>query len=159
LTALASAHSLLVGSDWQGADFATLARSQLAAYTSENPDRVRLEGEPVLLPPNLATPFGLILHELATNAAKHGSLSRPRGTVTLTWDVEKGNDSQVLRAVWRERGGPPVKAPRTSGLGSTLIDSGIPTATVKREFNRTGLICTIVLPLPKPGEIGAFDVT
>ncbi len=154
LSALASAHSLLVGTDWKGADLATLARSQLAAHASESAERVRLEGDPVLLPPTLATPFGLVLHELATNAAKHGSLSRPRGTVNLTWTIEPGNDFQILRVVWQERGGPPVKTPTTSGLGSTLIESGIPSATVKREFNRAGLICTIALPLPGPGEVG-----
>jgi two-component system, chemotaxis family, CheB/CheR fusion protein len=157
LSALARAHSLLVGSDWHGADLGTLAKAQLEPYTSDNPDRVRLDGEPVALPADLATPFGLILHELATNAAKHGSLSRPSGTVNLSWTLNAANEPRTLKVVWREEGGPPVQQPETKGFGSALIENGIPSATVKREFNRTGLICTIELPLPKPGENGARD--
>jgi two-component system, chemotaxis family, CheB/CheR fusion protein len=149
LSALASTHSLLVNSEWEGADVATLAHSQLEPYTSENPDRVRISGEPVTLQADLATPFGLILHELATNAAKHGSLSRPKGSVAVEWTVT-GNDPRVLKVVWREQGGPPVHEPVTSGFGSALIENGIASATVKREFKRSGLICTIELPLSKP---------
>ena len=79
LSALASAHTLLVESDWKGADLGELAQQQLAAYRPRPPDRLRIEGEPVLLPADLATPFGLVLHELATNAAKHGALSNRTG--------------------------------------------------------------------------------
>ncbi len=156
LAALASAHTLLVNSEWEGADLATLARSQLEPYTSENPNRVRIGGEPVTLPADLATPFGLILHELATNAAKHGALSRPKGSVTVEWTVTR-NDPRVLKVVWHEQGGPPVQQPVTSGFGSALIENGISSATVKREFKRTGLICTIELPLSKPAENGSGD--
>jgi two-component system, chemotaxis family, CheB/CheR fusion protein len=157
LLALASTHTLLVNSEWEGADLATLARSQLEPYyTSDNPDRVRIGGEPVTLPADLATPFGLILHELATNAAKHGALSKPRGSVTIEWTVTR-NDPRVLKVVWREQGGPPVQQPKTSGFGSALIENGISSATVKREFHRAGLICTIELPLSKPAENGSGD--
>lgn len=148
LAALAGAHTLLVNSDWHGADLATLAQSQLDAYRSDNPARVRVSGDPVALPADLATPFGLVLHELATNAAKYGSLSVPGGTVDLSWMLDLGRDSRVLRVVWREAGGPPVERPKTDGFGSSLIESGIPGATVKREFDATGLVCTIELPLP-----------
>jgi two-component system CheB/CheR fusion protein len=153
LTALASSHSLLVNSDWLGADLATLTRSQMEPYTSENPDRVRISGQTVTLPADLATPFGLILHELATNAAKHGALSRRRGSVAIKWTLTR-NDPRVLKVVWREQGGPKVQQPTTSGFGSVLIENGVPGATVKREFKPAGLICTIELPLPKLGEHG-----
>jgi two-component system, chemotaxis family, CheB/CheR fusion protein len=156
LSALASSHTLLVNSEWEGADLATLTLSQLEPYTSDNPNRVRIDGEPVTLPADLATPFGLILHELATNAAKHGALARPRGSVTIEWTVTR-NDPRVLKVVWREQGGPTVQQPVTRGFGSALIESGISSATVKREFKRTGLICTIELPLSKPAENGGGD--
>ena len=152
LTALAGTHSLLVNSDWQGADLATLTKSQMEPYTSDNPERVQISGAAVTLPADLATPFGLILHELATNAAKHGALSRPRGSVTIEWTVS-GNDPPVVKVVWREQGGPKAKQPTTSGFGSALIENGIPGATVKREFKPAGLICTIELPLPNLGRI------
>ena len=157
LSALASAHTILVNSDWHGANLATLAHSQLEAYRSDNPARVQINGDPVTLPADLATPFGLVLHELATNAAKHGSLSRPSGSVHLTWTLNSGNDPRILKVIWREQGGPPVQQPKTNGFGSALIENGIPSATVKREFNPAGLICTIELPLPKSGENGAID--
>jgi two-component system CheB/CheR fusion protein len=156
LAALASAHSLLVNSDWQGADLATLAQSQLEPYTLDNRDRVQIGGEALTLPADLATPFGLILHELATNAAKHGALSRPRGSIAIEWTVTR-NDPRILTVVWREQGGPPVQQPTTSGFGSALIENGIPGAAVKREFNPAGLICTIELPLPRSGEIGGGE--
>jgi two-component system, chemotaxis family, CheB/CheR fusion protein len=156
LAALASAHTLLVNSEWEGADLATLACNQLEPYTSENPNRVRIAGEPVTLPADLATPFGLILHELATNAAKHGSLSRPKGSVIVEWTVTR-NDPRVLKVVWHEQGGPPVQQPVTSGFGSALIENGISSATVKREFKRNGLICSIELPLSEPAENGSGD--
>lgn len=148
LFALARAHELLVASDWKGADLAALARNQLEAYTSENPDRLRIEGEPVMLSADLATPFGLVIHELATNAAKHGALSVAAGKVTLSWKVEARNGNRMLRVIWRESNGPAVTPPKQTGFGSALIDSGIPDATVKREFRAGGVVCTIDLPLP-----------
>src|SRR5262249_19021491 len=67
LGALSAAHELLVGSDWKGAQLEALARRQLGAQLFENGGRVKLSGPPVLLPADLATPFGLMLHELGTN--------------------------------------------------------------------------------------------
>ncbi|MEZ5784892.1 MAG: chemotaxis protein CheB [Xanthobacteraceae bacterium] len=148
LSALAAAHRLLVQSDWNGAELAALAREQLEAHVAENPDRVRLSGEPVVLPPDLATPFGLVLHELSTNAAKYGSLSRPDGTVTVSWTVGKRNNERLLTIVWEEAGGPPAQAPKQIGFGSRLIDNSIPKTRVKREFRPDGLVCTIEVALP-----------
>jgi two-component system CheB/CheR fusion protein len=148
LLALAGAHNLLIKSDWQGADLSELARTQLEPYTSANPDRLRLQGEPVLLTADIATPFGLVLHELATNAAKHGALSREQGTVNVSWRISDRNNQSVLTVVWREKGGPPVKQPTASGLGSKLIDHAIPGAKISREFQTDGLVCAMELPLP-----------
>jgi two-component system CheB/CheR fusion protein len=154
LLALAGAHNLLIKSDWQGADLAALARTQLEPYTSANLKRLRLQGQPVLLTADIATPFGLVLHELATNAAKHGALSHEQGTVDLSWSVSARNHQRMLTVVWREKDGPPVKPPTTSGLGSTLIDHAIPGAKISREFQANGLVCTMELPLPADGTIG-----
>jgi two-component system, chemotaxis family, CheB/CheR fusion protein len=152
LSALASAHSLLVGTDWKGADFAELARQQLAPYITDNPNRLRLQGSSISLPADLATPFGLVLHELATNAAKHGSLSVANGTVTLSWTTTAGNPERVLKVVWQESGGPSVGEPRSAGFGGALIDSVIPGAQVERKFPPDGFVCTIELPLREETE-------
>jgi two-component system CheB/CheR fusion protein len=149
LAALAGAHNLLVDSEWKGADLRDLARQQLGAYPTDNPDRVRIEGEPILLPPDIATPFGLVLHELATNAAKHGALSNHSGKVSATWTAGERNNHRALKFSWREIDGPAVRDPARHGFGSTLIDTAIPGAEVKREFKADGFVCTIQIPLPE----------
>jgi len=149
LAALARSHDLLVQSLWLGTDLSTLARNQLEPYTSDNPNRLQIEGGPISLPADVATPFGLVLHELATNAAKFGSLSTPQGVVNVSWTTELRNNQRTLTVVWHEKGGPPVTRPDASGLGSVLIESGIPGATVSRDFRADGLVCTIELPMPE----------
>jgi two-component system, chemotaxis family, CheB/CheR fusion protein len=148
LSALAGSHSLLVDSGWRGADLESLARKQLEPYTADSPERINVAGEPIALPPDLATPFSLVLHELATNAAKHGSLSREGGKVDVSWTLGARNNQPLLTVEWRESGGPPAQPPRATGFGSALIEKGIPNAAVTREFRPGGLVCTIELPLP-----------
>jgi two-component system, chemotaxis family, CheB/CheR fusion protein len=145
--ALSRAHYLLVASDWRGANLAELARSQLEAHASDASGRVYIDGESVSLPVDLATPFSLVLHELATNASKYGSLSRPEGSVHLGWTVATENNRRVLRLVWQEQDGPSVNSPVKTGLGTTLINTAIPGATVSREFRREGFRFTIEAPL------------
>ena len=87
--------------------------------------------------------MGLVLHELATNATKHGALSLPEGQVRLSWetrDLEGG--VRVLELTWVERGGPPVNKSRKAGVGSRLIDHAVANARVTRDFRpeRSGLL-------------------
>jgi two-component system CheB/CheR fusion protein len=110
----------------------------------------------VLLPADLATPFGLVLHELATNAAKHGSLSgTDDGAVDLRWTVGMRDSRRTLSVVWQEKNGVSVTSPRTTGLGSALIEHAIPAAAVKREFLPEGLLCTIEVPLTETTRSGS----
>jgi two-component system CheB/CheR fusion protein len=154
LAALAGAHTLLVESDWKGADLADLAHQQLDAYGGKNPDRLSISGEAILLPADVATPFGLVLHELATNAVKYGALSNPTGRVAVTWTLSPGNKRRLIRVEWQETGGPTVQKPGAGGFGTTLIESAIPGAMVKRELRAGGLACTIELELPEAAEHG-----
>jgi two-component system CheB/CheR fusion protein len=147
LLAIAKSHDVLVGDEWNGADLTTIAREQLAGYLGEKPSRVRLEGPSVQLSSDQATPFGLLLNELATNATKYGSLSKPTGQVRVAWEVIQADRGQRLRLVWTEKGGPPVNSPKTNGFGSYLIEHGLPNARVDRDFRPEGLLCTIELPL------------
>ncbi|WP_081744126.1 HWE histidine kinase domain-containing protein [Ensifer aridi] len=155
LSALASSHKLLVDSEWAGAELAALALSQLEAYAGGDPRRLKIEGEPVTLTPDIATPFGLVLHELATNAAKYGALSTPQGRVTLSWKLNHGNNGRRLTVVWKERGGPPVEPPTRQGFGGVLIEKGLPGAVVHRDFEREGVVCTMEIELPEIPENGA----
>jgi two-component system CheB/CheR fusion protein len=148
LVALASAHDLLVQSEWEGADLEALVRSELKPYESKRPDRIHVAGSAVLLPSAIATPFGLVLHELAVNAAKHGALSVPDGNVEITWNANGRDGKQWLALTWREKGGPSVRDVNPAGGGSVLIEHALPDSRIRREFEPSGLVCTIETPLP-----------
>jgi two-component system CheB/CheR fusion protein len=152
LSALLIAQTLLAGSDWQGVDLAELARQQLAPYTAANPERLRLQGASTLLAADLAAPFGLVLHELAANAAKHGALSVPTGTVGINWTIDTRKSPRVLDVIWQESGGPPVGEGTRDAFDSSLIDSAIPGVRAVHEFRPKGLVCTIELTLPERAE-------
>ena len=150
LSALAGAYKLLVETEWQGAELGALARGQLSAYAGRHPDRLQIEGEPILLSPDFATPFGLILHELATNAAKYGALSVDGGRVLLTWQPDQENSHRRLKVVWKETGGPQVGAPERQGFGTLLISKALPGSKVQHDFLADGVVCTIEVELPEP---------
>src|SRR5262245_48687293 len=107
IQALAQLHDLFVKSRWTGA-LASIAAQELAPYRAEDEARVQLEGPHVVLAPSTAQAIGVTLHELATNAAKYGSLSVPKGQVEVTW-LRATDEHLILR--WTETGGPVVKKP------------------------------------------------
>jgi two-component system CheB/CheR fusion protein len=155
LAALANAHQLLVD-PWKGADVAALARDQLAPYLEGKAAAVAIEGPSVGLEVDTAVPLSLVLHELATNAAKYGALSSPGGHVQLAWNLERRGDLRWVVLNWRETDGPPVKKPAKSGFGSRLIERSLPNGKVRREFQPEGVTCVIEIPLPEPnaGDVG-----
>jgi PAS domain S-box-containing protein len=118
IAAMARAHSLLAAERWAGADLRSLAEGELAAHEG----RLQLDGPAVLLTPGAAQPLAMLLHELATNAAKHGALSAPGGTVALRWSLDPADGA--LRLTWAERGGPPLAGPPArTGFGTRLLTS------------------------------------
>jgi two-component system, chemotaxis family, CheB/CheR fusion protein len=147
IAALASAHMLLVDSEWKGADLRALISSQLAPYTVESPGRIHLNGGPVALSAEASTPFGLVLHELATNAAKYGALSNEKGEIELSWAVDSRNEKSILRIIWQERNGPKVDAAQPAGFGSNLIRKGVPNSAVKYELLPEGVRCVIEMTM------------
>lgn len=154
LTALSNAHGLLIDSQWQGAELGDLIRSQLQAYRDEGGRRIRIDGAPIMLAAELATPFGLIIHELATNAVKYGAWATATGYVQLSWRTIERDGERHLHFVWQEHDGPDVTLPEQVGFGSTLIQRSLPGAEVQQEFLREGLICTIDQPLDREGDDG-----
>ena len=153
IAALANAHKILVDSEWRGADLYQLIRSQLGGYVEGFPHRLQLHGEPVVLQADVATPFGMLLHELATNAAKYGALSGDKGEVDLGWKVETRNQMPWLVVDWREKNGPRVKKPTVMGMGTRVIQSGLPGAKVQHDFRPEGVQCRIEIALQQ-GEAG-----
>ena len=122
LGALAEAHNLLSQEKWQGSELAEIVKRVLQPYVLNNPERIRMFGPVVPLPPRLAVVLSMIVHEIATNAAKYGALSNDSGRVTLDWGVLEEDGVQKLRLIWTETGGPPVVAPVQRGFGSRLIE-------------------------------------
>ncbi len=156
LQALARLHELLGQQSWQSAPLDQLVRTTLEPYQSAaRAERVRIEGPGVLLGSAQASSLCVALHELATNAAKYGSLLSPTGTVDVSWNVHTSDaDGETLRLTWKERGGPPVTAPRERGFGSLLIEDGLRFETGGRceiEYQPEGVVCRIEMPL-RAGE-------
>jgi hypothetical protein len=92
----------------------------------------------------------MVIHELVTNAAKHGALSSPDGSVSVSWDWSSVNAAEVLAITWNELGGPPIAAPVQSGYGSSLIRDLIPYelgGSVDLTFPSDGACCKIEIPL------------
>ncbi len=148
LRALSNAHSLLGESRWESVDLAELIRKLLEPYAPEGSVRYRIEtAEPFAVPADLATSFALVLHELATNAAKYGSLSQAGGVVVVKWSVKSRQGERIFEFIWEERSGPSAREPQRRSMGSALIENAIPDSTVRREFRSEGLVCTIQIPV------------
>lgn len=142
IRSLAASHSLLTEADWSGARLETIIRHQVAAMVHDYEGRFRLRGPDTLLSAEMATQIGLVLHELATNAAKYGALSVPAGTVDIIWTVTRTR----LRLLWREHDGPEIiRKPAFSGFGTLLIRSSA--SKVSQRFAPDGLICKLEFPL------------
>ena len=117
LRALAANQDILVNNEWQRVDLAELVRAQLKHFGAIG-QRVQLSGPPVMVSPAAAQTLGMALHELATNAAKYGSMSNEAGRVEVSWATEEDRFS----VTWRESGGPPVTAPVRTGFGTKILD-------------------------------------
>ena len=150
LGALAEAHNLLSQEKWAGSELRDVIARALQPFLLNNPDRIRMAGPAVPLSPRLAVVLSMIVHEIATNAAKYGALSNETGRVTLDWEVITEAPKPRLRLIWTETGGPPVTAPVQRGFGSRLIERSARDqlggeATV--DFLPRGVVCTVICTL------------
>ena len=160
IAALATSHTLLTQTHWNGVDLRDLVVEQLAPYGAAGREGIRVEGPPVFLTPAAGLALGLAFHELATNAAKHGALSTPAGRVEIAWRVEAGAaDERLLAIDWIESGGPPVRSGQGRGFGLTVIERGLAyelDGQAELDFRETGLRCRIAVPIrPDLATIGA----
>jgi PAS domain S-box-containing protein len=149
IQAMATAHSLLSESHWQGVGLSDLVRHQLAPYaTGAN---MTTAGPDVVLTAVATQAVAMVLHELVTNAGKYGALSTATGRVSMTWECSRsGAAMAMLYIVWREMAGPPITAPVQSGFGTSLIRDLIPHeigGKVDLAFQPEGALCKIEFPL------------
>ena len=131
LMSLARTHDFLNRGNWGGVPLHTLIEGEVAPFAPD-PGRVSLHGEPVALDSSAMFALGLTLHELASNAVRHGALSVPDGHVDIDWTVDGTDGTRRLTIDWRERDGPPASGPARVGFGSRLIDANV-TATLGGE--------------------------
>jgi PAS domain S-box-containing protein len=160
IVSLAHTHSLLTEDEWQTVPLRKLLADELRPY-DEGARRVVLRGPDVELPSGFAVPIGMAIHELTTNAAKYGSLSRRSGRVEVGWAISAGeNGHRRLELEWRERDGPPVSPPKHQGFGSRLLQRVLTTqvqANVTIDFEPEGLRLKMVAPLPeRPSFLAAL---
>ena len=117
LTALAGAHGMLADAAWEGAPLSEVLKRELASFS----DHVTISGCELVINPPAAQQFALIIHELATNAAKHGAWSAPGGQVSVEGRIERNGSDASFLFLWKETGGPGVSAPWRKGFGSTIL--------------------------------------
>jgi len=144
--ALANAHRLITEGGWKSASLTEILGPLLAPYL----ERISLAGPEVFLEPNPTFGLSAAVHELATNAIKHGSLSARAGRVEVCWSVERAESGWTLLFVWKERNGPPPKRRRRSGFGSRLIRTVVErqlNGQLRQTFGGKGMEARLIIPL------------
>ena len=128
----------------QGAHILNVLSTELRPYGAS---RISIEGPDCLLSPKLALTMALLIHELATNAAKYGALSNSLGKLSIAWSLS----GEELNLEWRESDGPIVTAPTHSGFGVRLVSRAMDQfgGTVETNFETTGLVCKLKVSLPE----------
>jgi PAS domain S-box-containing protein len=144
INALSRAHMLLSECRWEGADLRRLVDEELEPYRTGEAERILTVGSEVLLESRCAQTIALALHELATNAAKHGALALPSGRIQLSWQIESGN----LVMEWWESDGPLVSTPSLQGYGTRVIRVSVEHLGGQSTFDwhPEGLHCTLSFP-------------
>ncbi len=149
LGGLAASNALLARGDWRGSSLRELIEFQLAPFVDPSSSQLEISGPEVNLAADASQAIGLALHELATNAVKHGALSSSRGRLYISWAVDRASSAGGLKLDWRERGGPLVTTPKQTGFGHVVIKGMIEQAvrgSVKLTFAKEGLHWSLQAP-------------
>jgi PAS domain S-box-containing protein len=170
LASLARAHNLLTRDSWQGADLGRIVSSALEPFAGvgggagerDDGERVRASGPAIAVPAGSTITLCLMLHELATNAAKYGALSVPGGRVQIDWTVlSESGPLASIELHWREENGPPIAAPIRKGFGSRLLAASALqlNAEFEIDYRPAGLACRLRFAVPQrqsPAELGSL---
>jgi two-component sensor histidine kinase len=142
---LAESQDLMVRQNWQGAWLSDLVRAHLELFAAGK--RAHVDGPPVFLDAHAVQNVGFALHELATNASKHGALSSPGGRVEVSW--QRLDEEGGIRLNWLERDGPFVRSPLRQGFGHLVLTELVAQAlqsTSKLEFRSDGVHWQLDIP-------------
>ncbi|MBB3916051.1 sensor histidine kinase [Rhizobium fabae] len=146
LAALAGTYDLILSREGSASPVRDVVSAALRAHVASEAEHIRLDGPDVVLPADTALPLSLVIHELATNATKYGSLGSENGTVAIEW---RHDDGRVF-LLWTESGGPPVSKPTKRGFGSVLIERAFPAKAQARshsDYRPEGLVFELVFSI------------
>jgi two-component sensor histidine kinase len=157
LQALSATHRLLTDEQRSTLKLKDVLRAEIAPYdvSLDGSETFLLRGPDLELPAKLVTPFGLIVHELVTNAVKHGSLVEGKGHVTVEWSVDAERHTSRVAMKWREHGGPAVAAPSRTGFGSRLLSRLVRfelQGTLQRRYELDGFECELAFAVPNDAK-------
>ncbi len=146
LGAMARTHSLLAKANWKGTTVEALIDDELTPYRNEADREIVTSGPTIFLGLRDAQVLSMAFHELATNAAKYGALSKAKGRLLITWRFTDGDGSYGIE--WREEGLSGIKPPAKEGFGSVIVTNVMAVqlgATVTRNFEDGGLVLDIAV--------------
>lgn len=135
------------------ASLISLIEDELVAYSAHDGEKVTLDGPDIMLQPRLAERLSLAVHELTTNAVKHGALSSEKGRITIAWRIETGKEGRRLVFAWNETGLEIKKQSAREGFGMDLLLRSLPydvAGKSKVDFSGEGLRFELDMPLPEP---------
>ena len=151
IQALSTSLDLLVRNEWRGVELSDLVRSQLSHFSNLFGNRIRWGGPTLMLSPTAAEAIGMVLHELATNAGKHGALKDDAGTVRLDWQIQSDETgAAIFELSWTETAGTAVTPPTRRGFGSAVIIDAIKAqlgAEVNLAYPPSGIVWQMRCPL------------
>ncbi|WGJ14009.1 HWE histidine kinase domain-containing protein [Methylocapsa sp. D3K7] len=150
ISSLAKTHAVMTEQLHQSVSFQQLLTQELGPYSDDHGLRIRLSGPAVDLPSQIAVPLGMAVHELTTNAVRHGALSREEGRIEVGWGLAEKDGERSLLCEWSEFGGPTVAPPSRDGFGSMLLKRVLSQqirAEVKVDFAPEGFRLRMAVPL------------
>jgi two-component sensor histidine kinase len=150
IASLAKIHFALTEEVDQSVSFRHLLNQELEPYCEQTGGRIQLDGPFVKIPSHIAVPLGMAIHELTTNAAKHGALGREEGRIEVEWKVVTKDGDCAFLCQWREHDGPEVSLPTNDGFGSMLLNRVLAQqigADVDVRYDTGGFCLRMVVPL------------
>ena len=150
LGSLARAHSLLTEDSWRGAPLQDIVATALSAFVDEGRS-IDIGGDAVMVPAGATVTLSLMLHELATNAAKYGALSVAEGRLAVRWTAAETGAGTMLDLRWQEDGGPPVSPPTHRSFGTRLLTGSAKQlgAELELDYAAPGLRCRLRFSVPR----------
>jgi two-component system CheB/CheR fusion protein len=148
IQAMAASYSLVSRENWNEVPLRDIIAEQLKPHQLGHGERIEIAGPEIYIKPTAALALGLVVHELTTNAAKHGNLSHQQGRISISWSVERAS-LPFLVLHWTEVGGPGARKPGKKGFGTTLIERELKQTlggSARLHYNDTGLEAVLSIP-------------